>query len=163
MSKLQTDIATSTMESEYNAFSMSMREVLPLQNLTTTIVKALGLHGIGLTEFKATKRKDDKFLKTTMHEDIDGAMKLAKMEPGRMTPRSKHYCVKYHWFRTELKPNKIEIQRVDTKLQKADFLTKALMLLYWSNPVSQVLRAMAFKRTTSGRSNFGELMTVKIS
>jgi hypothetical protein len=127
MSKLQTDIATSTMESEYNAFSMSMREVLPLQNLTTTIVKALGLHGIGLTEFKATKRKDDKFLKTTMHEDIDGAMKLAKMEPGRMTPRSKHYCVKYHWFRTELKPNKIEIQRVDTKLQKADFLTKALM------------------------------------
>jgi hypothetical protein len=33
------------------------------------------------------------------------------------------------------------------------------MLLYWSNPVSQVLRAMAFKRTTRGRSNFGELMT----
>jgi hypothetical protein len=38
-----------------------------------------------------------------------------------------------------------------------------LLLLYWSNPVSQVLRAMAFKRTTRGRSNFGELMTVKIS
>jgi hypothetical protein len=40
---------------------------------------------------------------------------------------------------------------------------KSLMLLYWSNPVSQVLRAMAFKRTTRGRSNFGELMTAKIS
>jgi hypothetical protein len=37
------------------------------------------------------------------------------------------------------------------------------LLLYWSNPVSQVLRAMAFKQTTHGRSNFGELMTVKIS
>ncbi len=37
------------------------------------------------------------------------------------------------------------------------------LLLYWSNPVSQVLRAMAFKRTTRGRSNFGELMTAKIS
>jgi hypothetical protein len=37
------------------------------------------------------------------------------------------------------------------------------LLLYWSNPVSQVLRAMAFKRTACGRSNFGELMTVKIS
>jgi hypothetical protein len=95
MSKLQTDIATSTMESEYNALSMSMREVLPLQNLTTTIVRALGLEGIGLTEFKATNRKEDKFLKTTVHEDNDGAMKLAKMEPGRMTPRSKHYGVKY--------------------------------------------------------------------
>jgi predicted nuclease with TOPRIM domain len=37
------------------------------------------------------------------------------------------------------------------------------LLLYWSNPVSQVLRAMAFKRTTRRRSNFGELMTVQIS
>jgi hypothetical protein len=43
-----------------------------------------------------------------------------------MTPRSKHYGVKYHWFRTKLKPNEIEIDRVDTSLQKADFLTKAL-------------------------------------
>jgi hypothetical protein len=39
----------------------------------------------------------------------------------------------------------------------------ASLLLYWSNPVSQVLRAMAVKRTTRGCSNFGELMTVKIS
>jgi hypothetical protein len=114
------------MESEYNALSMSMRDVLPLQNLTNTIVKALGLEGIGLTEFKARNRKEDKFLKTTVHEDNDGAMKLAKMEPGRMTPRSKHYGVKYHWFRTKLKPDEIEIQPVDTKLQKANFLTKAV-------------------------------------
>jgi anti-sigma factor ChrR (cupin superfamily) len=83
------------MESEYYALSMSMREVLPLQNLTTTIVRPLGLEGIGLTEFKAKNRKEDKFLKTAVHEDNDGAMKLAKMEPGRMTPRSKHYGVEY--------------------------------------------------------------------
>jgi hypothetical protein len=43
------------------------------------------------------------------------------------------------------------------------FWEMVTVLLYWSNPVSQVLRAMAFKRTTRGRSNFGELMTVKIS
>jgi hypothetical protein len=98
MLKLQTYIASSTMESEYNAFSMSMQEVLPLQKLTNTIVKALGLEGIGLTEFKVMSRKEHKFLKTTMHEDNDGAMKLAKMEPGRMTPCSKHCGVKYHWF-----------------------------------------------------------------
>jgi hypothetical protein len=40
-------------------------------------------------------------------------------------------------------------------------MMECLVLLYGSNPVSQVLRAMAFKRTTRGRSNFGELMTVK--
>jgi hypothetical protein len=61
-----------------------------------------------------------------VHEDKDGAVKLAKMEPGGLTPRSKHYGVKYHWFRTKLKPNEIEIQRVDTKMRKTNFLTKAL-------------------------------------
>jgi L-2-hydroxyglutarate oxidase LhgO len=44
-----------------------------------------------------------------------------------------------------------------------DWKANPPLLLYWSNPVSQVLRAMAFKRTTRGRSNFGELMTAKIS
>ncbi len=53
-------------------------------------------------------------------------MILAKVEPGKMTPRSKHYGVKYHWFRTKLKPNEIEIDRINTKLQRANFLTKAL-------------------------------------
>ncbi len=48
------------------------------------------------------------------------------MEPGRMTPRFEHYGMKYHLFRTKLKPNEIEIDRVDTPLQKADFLMKAL-------------------------------------
>jgi hypothetical protein len=47
-----------------------------------------------------------------------------------------------------------------SSFQYTDYLE---LLLYWSNPVSQVLRAMAVKRTTRGRSNFGELMTVKIS
>jgi hypothetical protein len=48
-------------------------------------------------------------------------------------------------------------------LQVVLFVERRAVLLYWSNPVSQVLRAMAFKQTTRGRSNFGELMTVKIS
>jgi hypothetical protein len=51
MSKLQSDVATSAMESKYNAFSMSMGEVLLLQILMKTIVKALSLKGISLTEF----------------------------------------------------------------------------------------------------------------
>jgi hypothetical protein len=94
----------------------------------STSTKPEKYEGIGFMEFKATNRKEDKFLKTTMHEDNDGATKLAKMEPGPMMPRSKHYGVKYHWFLTNLRPNEIEIQRVDTKLQKADFLTKALRI-----------------------------------
>jgi hypothetical protein len=42
VSKLQTDIATSTQESKYNAFSMAMRDLLPLQQLAKSIFKGLG-------------------------------------------------------------------------------------------------------------------------
>ncbi len=118
---------------------MSMRDLLPLLLLTKIIANALGVTKIAVVEFQVTKHKPEKpvqsetdiqfetaTFKTTLHEDNTGAMILAKMEPGRMTPRSKHYGVKYHWFRTKLKPNEIEIARIDTKLQRADFLTKSL-------------------------------------
>jgi hypothetical protein len=58
-----------------------------------------------------------------------------------------------------------DLQGNDTRLRNPYDTNQPIeaLLLYWSNPVSQVLRAMAVKRTTRGRSNFGELMTVKIS
>ena len=115
VSKLQTDIATSTMEAEYNALSMSMRDILPLRTLTQEISTSIGL-GSGMTKICPTK----------IFEDNTGALKLATMEPGRMTPRSKHYGVKYHWFRSHLKPNQIEIHHVESSLQRADFMTKSL-------------------------------------
>ena len=41
-----------------------------------------------------------------------GALTLANMEPGRMTPRSKFYAIKYHWFCSHLKPNKISVEKI---------------------------------------------------
>ena len=64
--------------------------------------------------------------KTTVHEDNQGALALANLEPGRNTPRSKFYALKYHWFRSWLKPKEIELQYIDTKDQKADMFTKSL-------------------------------------
>ena len=93
-SKLQTDIATSTMEAEYNALSMAMKELIPLKRLVQTVSNSIGLGKETITTFK-----------TTVWEDNVGALTLAKMEPGRTTPRSKFYAVKYHWFRSHLKPN----------------------------------------------------------
>jgi hypothetical protein len=114
-SKLQTDIATSTMEAEYNAFSMAMRALIPLQHLAKAIVQGLGAAKLGCVK-----------IKTVAHEDNTGCLKLTKMDPGRMTPRSKHYGVKYHWFRGKLQPNKIEVDYIESKAQRADFLTKSL-------------------------------------
>jgi hypothetical protein len=42
---------------------------------------------------------------TTVHEDNAGALELANMEPGQITPRSKRYLVKMHWFQSKHDPN----------------------------------------------------------
>jgi hypothetical protein len=41
-----------------------------------------------------------------------------------MTPHSKHYAGKYHWFHSHLIPNQVEVNKIDTDLQKADIFTK---------------------------------------
>ena len=115
VSKLQDSIALSTMEAEYNALSTAMKSVLPLQR----IFKALA-SGLGFT------REQQAHFKTSVWEDNQGALSLANLEPGRVTPRSKHYAIKYHWFRSHLKPNKVDVKRIDTTNQKADILTKGL-------------------------------------
>lgn len=114
-SKLQTSIATSTMESEYTALSMALRAAIPLMDLCAVINRGLNVSTQRLLKFRAT-----------VHEDNMGALTLATLEEGRHTPRSKFYALKLHWFRSWLKPRHIEIVHCDTKDQKADFLTKPL-------------------------------------
>ena len=48
-------------------------------------------------------------IKTIVHEDNQGCTVLANVEPLRITPRSEHYAIKYHWSGSELKPNSISI------------------------------------------------------
>ena len=113
-SKLQTEIALSTMEAEYIALSTALRDLIPLKRLVKVVTTAVGLND------------SDTTIKTTVWEDNQGCVILANLEPPRMTPRSKHYAIKYHWFRTELKPNDITIAPIDSADQNADFLTKGL-------------------------------------
>ena len=114
-SKMQSMIATSTMESEYIALSMSLRAAIPLLAICTAINRGLHIGTDKLLTFKAT-----------IHEDNLGALTLANLEPGRHTPRSKFYALRLHWFRSWLKPQQIELIHCPTKLQKADYLTKPL-------------------------------------
>jgi hypothetical protein len=103
------------MEAEYSALSTAMRDVLPIKMLATDISENVGLPREHITHFR-----------TTVWEDNAGALKLATLEPGRMTPRSKWYGIKYHWFRSNLKPNCIDIIKIASADQRADFLTKSL-------------------------------------
>jgi hypothetical protein len=115
ISTLQSDVALSTMEVEYNALSIALKALLPLKRLVDTVSKAvhLPLH-------------PTRAMHMTVWEDNTGALTLANLEPGHGTPRSKHNGVKYHWFREHLKSNGIEELKIDTQDQQADILTKAL-------------------------------------
>ena len=113
--KLQTEMTLSTMEVEYVALSMAMKELLPLRELIIEVCK-----NVGLTRNKLTS------IHSTVWEDNAGCVILANLELPCMTPRSKHYAVKYHWFRSKVKPIKIKVEKINGDFQLANIFTKAL-------------------------------------
>lgn len=115
VSKKQTAIALSTMEAEYIALSQSCKDLFPIMDLVTELSGSLEL------DFNSSPR-----LHVWIHEDNVGALTLGKLEPRRMTPRSKHYALKYHWFREHLAPRQIELVKIDTGDQLGDIFTKGL-------------------------------------
>ena len=103
------------MESEYVAISMAMKELLPLQRIVLEIC-----HNLKVDLDKIAT------IKSELWEDNAGALALAKLEPPRMTPRSKHYALKYHWFREFVRLGKVGLNKISTDFQLADILTKSL-------------------------------------
>jgi hypothetical protein len=59
VSKLQREIALSTMEAEYNALSVTMRSVLPFQALVNSVTKGVSMDNENLTSFKTTVWEDN--------------------------------------------------------------------------------------------------------
>ena len=93
-SKLQTLTALYTMEAEYVALSMAMREQLPLINLLKEIVS----HNV-----------DESLRPMTIHcnafEDNSGALEMARVL--KMRPRTKHLNNTYHDFQESVKTMRI--------------------------------------------------------
>ena len=114
-SKLQTETALSTMKVEYVALSMAVRELPPLREL---IIEVCGHDRLKINEIINIHR--------TIWEHNAGCVCLANLELPRITPQSKHYAVKYHWFRDKLSPNNIEVKKINGEHQIADIFTKAL-------------------------------------
>jgi hypothetical protein len=114
-SKLLTKIALSTMEAEYVSLITSFKNLFPLLDLTQELTTACGL-----------PLKKNTTLHVKVHEDNVGALTLGRLEPRRMTPRSKHHAVKYHWFRKQISPRKIDLVKIDTKDQLGNIFIKEL-------------------------------------
>jgi hypothetical protein len=58
-SKLQGDVATSTMESEYSALSSAMRDLLPLRELLITLLQSISARGSHHSTFRTTVHEDN--------------------------------------------------------------------------------------------------------
>ena len=97
-----------------------MPSVVQFQNTVQAVARAVG-------------QPDDRptLFKTTVWEDNAGALALANMEPGRSTPRSKHYAIKMHWFRSYLhkNPTLVAVEKIGSDEQRADILTKGLRVV----------------------------------
>jgi hypothetical protein len=112
-SQLQTEISLSTLESEYSALSTSMRALLPLRALLVEVVGSLHLPN----HIRAS-------ISSRVFEDNNGALLLANAQ--RLTNRTKYFLVKWHFFWSYVKTGAVQVVKIDTKEQKADYLTKGL-------------------------------------
>ena len=111
-SKLQTEIALSTMEAKYIALSQAMQEVIPLVNLMDELESLILF-------FNLTPEIGCK-----MFEDNQSCIIVA--ESARLTPRTKHIAIKYHHFCQFVKNGSIKMYHIGIKEQIADIFTNPL-------------------------------------
>ncbi len=128
VSKLQTEISLSTTEAEYIALSQAMRELLPMREFLSQVQQKMKLES-----------SEPIKIWSTVFEDNNGALSLAKSP--KITPRTKHIAVKYHFFRSHIgNEHGILLEKIDTLEQIADIFTKGLPMVQF-----QALRKLLCK------------------
>jgi len=113
-SKRITDICLSTFDAEYVSLSIAMHSFVHLHGMFFETNEVFDL-GFG----------DSLSTISTVFEDNRAAQIIATTDPPRMTPRSKHLAVKYHWFRSCLNDSLV-VKSVKSADNTADIFTKAL-------------------------------------
>ncbi len=116
-SKLQTEIALSTIEAEYIAMSHALQETIPGRNLIKEINCIFDLPN-PMTDFCIM-----------LHKDNLSAFAMA--ESLKFTPWTKHIAIKYHYFHCRVNisfsnSDDIKIKYTSTKKQIADIFTKTV-------------------------------------
>ena len=122
VSKLQTQIALSTMEAEYIELSQSMRDLISLRGVIME-VKHHTFDG-NLDKLDMATISPTFIPPSTVHEDNEACLKFATTP--KMSPRTKHIAIPYHFFRSKVENLEIEVVSIDTSKQLADQFTKGL-------------------------------------
>jgi len=121
------------MESEYLALSQSMRDLIPLREvlkeINDVVFKKEQLIPRCSTNSKSfsdiiTSEHESTIPQSKVYEDNAACLKFARLP--RLTPRTKHIAVPYHWFRTKVEQMEIVIEPISTDKQLADQFTKSL-------------------------------------
>jgi hypothetical protein len=110
---MQTEIALSSTESEYTGLSYALRDAIPIMELLKELKKK-----------KFPVRSTIPNVHCKVFEDNSGALEMATVHKSR--PRTKHLNVKLHHFRDYVTRKEISIHPIDTSMQLADYLTKAV-------------------------------------
>jgi len=63
--------------------------------------------------------------KSIVYEDNMGCLEIAS-KPEQYRPRTKHIGIKWHHFRDQVASGQVEIEKIDTSINWADFFTKPL-------------------------------------
>jgi hypothetical protein len=113
------------MEAKYVALSASCKDLFPIIDVTQEICSTFGSH-FGLTLRTTTD------MHVKIHADNAGALLLGKLEPRRMTPRSKHYAIKYHWFREHIGPQNIELVKISSETNSVICLLRVLIAIFFN-------------------------------
>ena len=132
VSKMQTQIALSTMEAEYVALSQSMRDLIPIRQILQEIMTTVFHIKPTITYRSISKAFEDvkdgslpsNIDHSTVYEDNQACLKFARM--AQLSPRTKHIGIPYHWFRSKVESLDIQIEPISTTKQLADPFTKGL-------------------------------------
>lgn len=122
VSKLQTQIALSTMEAKYIAISHSMQDLIAIRGMLQELMKYTFA---GSLKEPTLSTHSKSFLQpSNVYKDNSAAQKLATLP--KISPQTKHIGVPYHHFRTEMVRGNIKALHIGTDKQLADQFTKGL-------------------------------------
>jgi hypothetical protein len=124
VSKLQTLVALSTMEAEYIALSQAMRSLIPIRETIKEMKQIVFLGKGNDPKFKTHAKTFIDIPASIVHEDNEACLKFATMP--KMSPRTKHIAIPYHFFRSKVEELEIIVQAIGTDNQLADQFTKGL-------------------------------------
>ena len=105
---------------------MCVKSVIPLRTQLRELQKFQPANPHpALTSSTAQSLIVAKQLQSIIFEDNTGALEIANQD-SQYRPRTKHISIKWHHFRDQVRCGNIRVEKIGTKDQLADMLTKAL-------------------------------------